>query len=208
MKECKGLLSMWSTTDGKLQADSKRGPAEAALKAMTLQVLAWKACMDSYESAAEDFIATLHILPPARTLQANIVYHGCVHYICLLSKLTEHFDAVVGLLSSAISTRKCMATRKSLTECGVYSEFFSGDARGVRPQASVAVAWWVMTWVCSWVGDHTILRRRTPRQQLKLGGASGMLWRLFNCTRTVALSSLRRSAGRIRCFRIRSTLRC
>ena len=149
MEECKAILSMWSTTHGKLHADSKRGPAEAALKAMTLQVLAWKACMDSYESAAEDFITTLHMLPPARTLQANIVYHGRVRYLCLLSKLTEHFDAVVRLLSSAISTRKCMAKRKSLTECGVYSEFFSGDARGVRPQASVAVAWWVMTWVCS-----------------------------------------------------------
>ena len=102
MEECKAILSMWSTTHGKLHTDSKRGPAEAALKAMTLQVLAWKACMDSYESAAKDFISTLHILPPARTLQANIVYHGRVHYICLLSKLTEHFDAVVGLLSSAI----------------------------------------------------------------------------------------------------------
>ena len=88
-------------------------------------------------------------LLPARCKQTLCTMGACTIYIYLLSKLTEHFDAVVGLLSSAISTQKWMAKRKCLKECGGYSEFFSGDARGVRPQASVAVAWWVMTWVCS-----------------------------------------------------------
>ena len=171
MEESKAILSIWSRNHGKLNADSKRGPAEAALKAMTLQVLAWKASMDSCESAAKDFISTLHILPASHTLQANIVHHGRVHYIFLLSKLTECFNAVVGLLSSAISTRKCTAKRKCLKECGVYSEFFSGDARGVRPQASVAVAWWVMTWHPSPSplpgGSRAGIRRR---RALRVGG--------------------------------------
>ena len=92
--------------------------------------------MDSYESEAKAFMSTLDMMHPARTLQANIVYQGRVHYITLLSKLKDSINAVLQLLSSAISTRKSMAKKKSFKECGVFSEFFSGDARGVR-QASV-----------------------------------------------------------------------
>ena len=64
------------------------------------------------------------------------------------------------------------------------NEVVEGFPRGARPQASVTVAWWVMTSVCSrpqasvgvvrcvWVGDHSILRRRTPRFHMK----GDLLW--------------------------------
>ena len=80
-----------------------------------------------------------------------------------------------------------VAAEKALTEFGNFCCSTTGFqwTRGVRPQASVAVAWWVMTWVRSQqasvgfalvglmqapigvmhrvrVGDHALLRRRTP----------------------------------------------
>ena len=123
LNEKKKLLAMCTVKAAALTANSVRAGKEKKLQDATLQVIGWREDMQAYEDATQDYLASLDLLQPSRSLQANIVFQGRVRFLNLLTNLADDFVAVRKLVAHALAQRRGYIKDKSLKECGVSPEF-------------------------------------------------------------------------------------